>query len=52
MWLGGVVEYIQTVGTGGVTILGVSVGWWCSGVHVRPLVLVVYHSEGQFRLLV
>ena len=25
----------QTLGTGGVTILRVSVGWWCSGVHVR-----------------
>ena len=30
-----------TLGTGGVTILRVSVGWWCSGVHVRLLVLVV-----------
>ena len=24
----------QTFGTGDVTILRVSVGWWCSGVHV------------------
>ena len=31
----------QTFGTGGVTILRVSVGWWCSGVHVRLLLLVV-----------
>ena len=28
-------------GTGVVTILKVSVGWWCSGVHVRLLVLVL-----------
>ena len=31
----------QTFGTGDVTILRVSVGWLCSGVHVRLLVLVV-----------
>ena len=31
----------QTLGTGGVTILRVSVGWWCSGVHVRLLVVVM-----------
>ena len=39
----------QTLGTGGVTILRVSVGYCCSGVHVRPLVLYwwCYHTEGQ-----
>ena len=31
----------QDLGTGDVTILRVSVGWWCSGLHVRLLVLVV-----------
>ena len=31
----------QTLGTGGVTILMVSVNWWCSGIKVRLLVLVV-----------
>ena len=31
----------QTLGSGGITILRVSLGWWCSGVHVRLLVLVV-----------
>ena len=31
----------QTLGTGSVAIVRVSVGWWCSGVHVRLLVLVV-----------
>ena len=31
----------QTLGTGSITILRVSVGWWCSGVLVRLLVLVV-----------
>ena len=41
MWVGGVVEYMADSGTGGVTILRVSVGWWCSGVHVRLLVLGV-----------
>ena len=40
MWFAGVVEYMS-LGTGGVTILRVSVGRWCSGVHVRLLVLVV-----------
>ena len=30
----------QTLGTGGVTILRVSVGWWCIEVHVRRLVLM------------
>ena len=43
---GGVVEYMSDswywrCGTGGVTILRASAGWWCSGVHVRLLVLVV-----------
>ena len=41
MCVGGAVELCQTLGTGGVTILRVSVGWWCSGVHIRLLVLVV-----------
>ena len=31
----------QTLGNGVVTILRVIVGWWCNGVHVRLLVLVV-----------
>ena len=31
----------QTRGTCGVTILRVSEGWWCSGVHVRLVVHVV-----------
>ena len=31
----------QTLGTGDVTILSFSVGWWCSGVHVRLLVPVM-----------
>ena len=31
----------QILSPGGVTILRVSVGWWCSGVQVRLLVLVV-----------
>ena len=30
----------QTLGTGGVNILRVSVGWCCSGVHVTLLVSV------------
>ena len=29
------------LGTCDVTILRVSLGWWCSGVHVRLMVLVV-----------
>ena len=41
VWVGGVVEYMSDLGTGGVTILRVSVGWWCSGVHVRLLGVVV-----------
>ena len=41
MWVGGVVEYMSDLGTGGVTILRVSDGWWYNGVHVRLLVLVV-----------
>ena len=31
----------QTLGTGGINILRVSVAWWSSRVHVRLLVLVV-----------
>ena len=31
----------QILGTGGITILRVSVVWWCSGEPVRLLVLVV-----------
>ena len=31
----------QTPGAGSVTILRVRVDWWCSGVYVRLLVLVV-----------
>ena len=42
----------QTLGTGNVTILNVSAGWWCSGVHARLLVLVVLHTEGHFWLVV
>ena len=41
MWIGDVVEYMSDSGTCGVTILKVIVGLWCSGVHVRLLVLVV-----------
>ena len=42
MWVGGVVEYIcQTLGTGVVTILRISMGWWCCEVHVRCLRLVL-----------
>ena len=41
MWVGGVVEYMSD---SCVTILRVSVGWWCSGVHVR---LLCYHTECQ-----
>ena len=43
MWVGAVVEYMSDFwyGTGVVTILKISVGWWCSGVHARLLVLVV-----------
>ena len=37
----------KTLGTGGVTILMVSVGWWCSAVHIRLLVLVIYYIDGQ-----
>ena len=37
----------QTLGTGDVTILRVSVGWWCSGVLVRLLVLVVLPYSGS-----
>ena len=41
MWIGGVVEYMSDSWYGGITILRVSVGWCCGGVHVRLLVLVV-----------
>ena len=37
----------QTLGIGDVTTLRVSVGWWCSGVHVRLLVLVVLPYLGS-----
>ena len=29
-------------------IVRVSVGWWCSAVHVRLLVIVVLHTEGEW----
>ena len=41
MWVSGVVEYMSDSCTDGVSILRVSVGWLCSGVHFRLLVLVV-----------
>ena len=31
----------QSIGTGSVTILRISVGWRCSGVHIGLLMLVV-----------
>ena len=39
--VGGVVEHMLDSWYCGFTILRASVGWWCSGVHVRLLVLVV-----------
>ena len=47
MWVNGVVESCQTLGTGGFTVLRVTVGWWCNGVHVRLLVLVVLPYRGS-----
>ena len=38
-WCSGV--HVRLYGSGGVTILRVSVGWWCSGLHVRFFVRAV-----------
>ena len=43
MWVGGVVEYnyVRLLVPDDVTTLTVNVVWWCSGVQVRLLVLVM-----------